>query len=109
MTKRDAPRTPFGKGLLPFGSAVFRKSRFALYSASPIAFILAADHADKTDFDDPPCLGRKSRGGTTQNRGRTQVDRRRKIQPGDVDLLATCDDEKKIDQLVITLPPLSSR
>src|SRR5437899_10053767 len=37
MTKRDAPRTAFGNGFSPFGSEVFRKSRFALYSLRPIS------------------------------------------------------------------------
>src|SRR5437773_12543539 len=36
MTKRDAPLIFSGSGLPPAGSAVFLKSRFRLYSASPI-------------------------------------------------------------------------
>src|SRR6266481_5296781 len=49
MTKCDAPLTFFGSGL-PAGSVVFLKSRFRLYSASPILPKLTTDHADSTDF-----------------------------------------------------------
>src|SRR2546430_6165172 len=37
MTNREAPRTCFGNGFPPFGSAVFEKSRFALYFFRPTA------------------------------------------------------------------------
>src|SRR6267143_1248064 len=50
MTNRHAPRTCFGSGLPPFGSAVFAKSRLALYFFRPISFTLTADYADETGF-----------------------------------------------------------
>ena len=42
MTKRDAPLTFLGSGF-PAGSAVFLKSRFRLYSVSPIPLKLTTD------------------------------------------------------------------
>src|SRR5882724_1256284 len=50
MTNREAPRTCFGNGFPPFGSAVFEKSRFALYFFRPNGRNLTADCADETDF-----------------------------------------------------------
>ena len=50
MTNREAPRTCFGNGFPPFGSAVSEKSRFALYFFRPTAPNLTADYADETDF-----------------------------------------------------------
>ena len=47
MTKRDAPLTFFGNGL-PTGSAVVLKSRFRLYSASPIPILNLATRRFRT-------------------------------------------------------------
>src|ERR1700694_478159 len=49
MTKRHAPRTCFGRGL-PFGSAVRAKSRFRLYSLSPIRLKLTTDYPGERRF-----------------------------------------------------------
>src|ERR1700730_15019970 len=49
MTKRLAPRTGFGRGFA-FRSAVRAKSRFRLYSFSPIRLKLTTDYADERRF-----------------------------------------------------------
>src|SRR3982751_6618838 len=72
MTNREAPLTLFGNGLPPFGSAVVEKSRFRLYSVSPIDHELNRGSekrtlatglplADKCRKEKPP--RRRGRGG----------------------------------------------